>query len=60
MLTTKYISCGDESTGLRVSDGSINEFKTCAIDSNSWHICIRGHHNDSRMNMSMAIRTYWS
>jgi hypothetical protein len=60
MLTTKCIACGDESTGLRVSDGSGNELKAAAIDANTWHICIRGHHNDSRMSMSRTIHADWS
>ncbi len=59
MLTTKCIVCGDESTGLHVSDGCGNELKTSAIDANTWHICIRGH-NNSRMNMSRTIHTDWS
>lgn len=60
MLMTKCIACGDESAGLRLSDGSGNELKTFAKDANTWHICIRGHNDDSRMNMSMTIQTAWS
>ena len=60
MIITKCISCGDESAGLRVSDGSGNELKTSAKDANTWHISIRGHNNDSRRNISMTIQTDWS
>ena len=60
MIVTKCIACGDESAGLRVSDGSGNELKTSAKDANTLHISIRGHNNDSTMNMSMTIQTDWS
>jgi hypothetical protein len=60
MIVTKCIACGDESAGLRVSDGSGNELKTSAKDANTWHISIKGHNNDSTMNMSMTIQTDWS
>jgi hypothetical protein len=60
MLMTKCIACGDEYTGLRVSDGSGNELKPSAIDANTWQIWIRGNNNDSRMNMSKTIHTDWS
>lgn len=57
---TKSIACGDESAGLRISDASGNELKSSAKDANTWHISVRGHNNDSRMNMSMTIQTDWS